>query len=402
MNNNENEISFIICTNDELYLEECRFYISHLMVPDEMNVSVISVSDAKSMAAGYNEAMRATGAKYKVYLHQDMFILNRRFILDILNVFRTDESIGAIGVAGAKRIPIDGRVWDALDLGGCYSIGSFSDVGYRAVKPDVECPIEKPEEAEYLDGMLIATSHDIDWDESIGGFHFYDVTQSINLRERGWKTVVVPQKEIWCFHDFGPLNLGTYDCYRKKFCECYPVYSYSFETDNTRIYDMCEKIASVLKDKFRMRQFDEIESILTDVGNAVYFNQDLIYVLLFMEIIRLESSFGLIKFSSYSGENDLFYSRVYDYQKIKFLLIRIMFGYEEIEKIAELVINGLYSPLAVAVVFLHSVPQDYSNLWYEIGKYISESGVITSDVWMNILECIQEYEENNMPSADGL
>ena len=36
------------------------------------------------MTSGYNNAMKKTDAKYKVYLHQDVFILNHNFLMDIL------------------------------------------------------------------------------------------------------------------------------------------------------------------------------------------------------------------------------------------------------------------------------------------------------------------------------
>ena len=76
------EICFIICTNDPVYAKECIYYIDHLKVPEGMQIDVLTVEEAKSLTAGYNEAMKYSRAKYKVYLHHDTFIVNPDFIRD--------------------------------------------------------------------------------------------------------------------------------------------------------------------------------------------------------------------------------------------------------------------------------------------------------------------------------
>ena len=102
---NDKEVCFIICSNNTLYMEECLYYIAHLNVPEGYRTDVLTIEDAASMTSGYNEGMRASGAKYKVYLHQDTFIVNKNFIQDFLDVFMQDETIGMIGMVGAPRLP---------------------------------------------------------------------------------------------------------------------------------------------------------------------------------------------------------------------------------------------------------------------------------------------------------
>lgn len=85
--NKKEEICFIICTNDLLYAEECIFYINRLKVPEDICVDILTVEDARSLASAYNEAMRYSKAKYKVYLHHDTFIVNPYFIHDCVKLF---------------------------------------------------------------------------------------------------------------------------------------------------------------------------------------------------------------------------------------------------------------------------------------------------------------------------
>ncbi len=252
----ELEIAFIVCTNNKKYMEECKFYIEKLYVPDGMEVSVIPIENPRSMTIGYNKAMKASSARYKVYLHQDMFIVNRNFIFDIADCFESDSNIGMIGVAGIRKLR-DASVWNSLDIGGCYSVGTFSGVGSIAVKPQINNPDSMYQEVDYIDGMLMASQYDIEWDEKIEGFHFYDVSQCERFRKSGYKVVVAKQDEIWTFHDFGPLNLKTYRNNQKKFCELYG-YNVEDDQDNTAVYELCETVAVALKPMFESRDFEKI------------------------------------------------------------------------------------------------------------------------------------------------
>lgn len=88
MQTNEKLISFIICANNSLYYEECVWYINNLHLPDGYEKDIICITEAESMAQGYNAAMESSNAKYKIYLHQDIFIYHRQFIEDILKIFQ--------------------------------------------------------------------------------------------------------------------------------------------------------------------------------------------------------------------------------------------------------------------------------------------------------------------------
>ena len=155
------EAAFIICTNSERYLEECMFYIGKLKVPEDVNVSVIPVRDANSMTSGYNKAMHSSDAKYKIYIHQDMFLTNTDFLFDILKCFRENDNLAMLGVAGTEHLQ-DADAWSSLDIGGCCSIGTFSGLGSVAVRPQVHNPDALYQEVDFIDGMLIATQYDLE------------------------------------------------------------------------------------------------------------------------------------------------------------------------------------------------------------------------------------------------
>ena len=68
------KMCFIICATNKTYLDECIYYIKKLNCPEKIEVEIVCINDAKSMCAGYNQGMNRSNAKYKVYLHQDVFI----------------------------------------------------------------------------------------------------------------------------------------------------------------------------------------------------------------------------------------------------------------------------------------------------------------------------------------
>lgn len=209
---NEKKFCFIVCTNKTDYFEECLAYLDRLEVPDGYEVEVLGVTEAKSMAAGYNEGMQASDAKYKIYLHQDVFIVYRGFLQSLLDIFKSGADIGMIGMVGSEKMPPDGVMWNGYRKGNLY--GAFSaEMPYENYRYALSDGLH---EVQAVDGLLMATSRDIAWREDIlDGWDFYDVSQSFEMLRAGYRVVVPEQKNPWCVHDDGILNLRMYDKYRR-------------------------------------------------------------------------------------------------------------------------------------------------------------------------------------------
>ena len=85
-------ILVVVCVNNEELFEQCERQIRNLLFPDYV-VQIFPIRDAKSMASAYNRAL-SYPAKYKVYIHQDTYLINREMFYLIL--FK-DEKLGLIG-----------------------------------------------------------------------------------------------------------------------------------------------------------------------------------------------------------------------------------------------------------------------------------------------------------------
>ena len=115
----EHKICFVMCVNDDAYAAEAVWYIRRLKIPDGYCVEWQCVKGAVSMTAGYNEAMKNSDARYKVYLHQDVMILEPDFIERMLHIFQ-DPSIGMFGMVGSRKLPENGVMWYAPCVGKVY------------------------------------------------------------------------------------------------------------------------------------------------------------------------------------------------------------------------------------------------------------------------------------------
>lgn len=268
---NNKKIAFIYCVNNRQLYEESVRYVRALHVPEGYEIEIIPIEGAKSITSGYNEAVKKTDAKYKVYLHQDVFIVNKDFIFDILAIFNENKQIGMIGTVGAKKIPTSGIWWEAKSKYGKVfesHTGTLSILSFQ----DVE---NKYEGVEAVDGLLMATQYDVRWREDIfDGWHFYDLSHCVEFLKIGYLIVVPQQSTPWCVHDCGIVNTRNgYEKYRNLFLDEYseflfPLVSILIPTYN-RPQLFKEALKSALDQTYRNTEIiicdDSTDSLTEDV-----------------------------------------------------------------------------------------------------------------------------------------
>lgn len=253
---NNRQIVFITCVNDEEEYAECRYYLERLRVPEGYGMDIISIQGAPSAAAGYNAGMKSSDAKYKVYLHQDVFVKNRDFISDMLAVFARDEQIGMLGMVGNRMR------WENMSYLMVWDTGKTIDSSkaYFFRFPEKE---EGYVEVNITDGLLLATQYDLYWREDIfDSWHFYDQAQCMEFKKAGYKVVVPWQQEAWCYHDNKTPDISFYFDYYERFlheygdCGDFPVtdkridgLAYGECQDNAQMEKNLQKMVEALFDK---------------------------------------------------------------------------------------------------------------------------------------------------------
>ena len=227
---NNQKISFIYCVNDQQIFEKSLQYIYSLKIPEGIEIDIISIEGAPSITAGYNQAMRESNAKFKVFLHQDVFITNRNFIFDIIQLFLENHKLGLLGVIGSKLIPKSCIWWESKSrYGKVYDShrGKMALLEFNEVEKDYESVAA-------VDGLLIATQYDIPWrDDLFDGWHYYDMSQAMEFIDAQYEVGIPRQDEPWVIHDCGTVNTNGFNQARELFIESYNnlklTYSHYFE-----------------------------------------------------------------------------------------------------------------------------------------------------------------------------
>lgn len=223
---NNNKISFIYAVNDPEKFKKSKSTVDRLKVPDGCEIEVISIEGAKSLSAAYNSGMNKSKAKYKVYLHQDVNILNENLLEDILKLFNEYPKLGLMGAVGAKTLPSNG-IWSESTERYGKAIESSAGFMRPLRNHDIEGDYES---VQAVDGFVMITQYDLPWREDIfKGWHFYDTSQCFEFLKTGYEVGVPKQEEPWFEHDCGAVDLTDYQESREIFLEHY-------SKDITRLY----------------------------------------------------------------------------------------------------------------------------------------------------------------------
>lgn len=357
----ENKIAFIICTNNKLYCDECVGYIDQLIVPEGYSTDVISITEADDICSAYNAAMKSSDAKYKIYLHHDVFIYNREFIKDILKLFQSDPSLGMLGVLGGINLPQNAVIWNAWNVGRTLSC-DFNKVYENTL---IQQEADNYVEVEAIDGMIMVTQYDLDWREDLNlGWDFYDISQSLEFRRRGYKIGVPYQKESWCMHDCGHSKLMSYDTAREIVLKEYnDFFSGEFEpVHNTEIYYYEEQLFSVISPLLMSKKPLEALRITRNMKMDIINSNNLQYALNILEIYEAEQ-IGEVKQDFLSNCNSWEILRdKYDY--IKFLIRHIEndTNPEYETNLINMIKNKTLSKQAVWIISKHSAVKNFEIL----------------------------------------
>jgi len=212
-------IAFVSCVNDETQYGICLQYINALQIPSGHTVEKIAVLGATSMAEGYQRAMEASTALYKIYLHQDVYLVHRGLLFELLHLFKTYPRLGMVGVVGPTRLNsrgrwvknlrhCHGRLWEYYRPSGLpaslfikHRLLHFGR--FRSFVGDYLAAVG-------VDGVFMATQYDVPWMNPLGGFELYEHVQAAEFIKSGLEVGIARQEAIWCLH-WGPLHERTFE-----------------------------------------------------------------------------------------------------------------------------------------------------------------------------------------------
>lgn len=211
------KICFIYCVNNDHFLFESLRSLKQLNIPDGFTVENRIIKNASGLTKAYNDAMKSSSAKYKIYLHQDMVVINPNFLNELIMMFLKYPQLGLIGVAGPKHLPPD-AYWPHASLSyGGFMLGDIPMVWNEATG-DYE-PVQA------VDGIAMMTQYDLPWREDIfKGWHFYDISQSLEFIKAGYEVGIPRQTSPWFSHRPHDSSMIGYEEDRQLFLAHYGNY----------------------------------------------------------------------------------------------------------------------------------------------------------------------------------
>jgi hypothetical protein len=158
-------ISWIVASHDLDVL------YANLVASLDWNVDeIVLVDDAPSIAVAYNEGQARAWYPVRCYVHHDVQVLDlSRLRAELLA--HTTPAVGMVGAQGSRTPALPW--WDGDTLGSVFD----ARVGAIDFGPGGPCAV--------LDGLLLATVHDVEWDETIPGWHGYDYDACRQMLARG-------------------------------------------------------------------------------------------------------------------------------------------------------------------------------------------------------------------------
>lgn len=312
---NDKKIAFIIAVNNERYFSECCYYISKLSIPDGFEIDILDIREAESMCGAYNAAMEMSDAKYKVYLHQDVFIIDKLFIVKLIDIFMSDDNIGLIGMMGARQLPSSGIAYYGFDIGLIES--QDPDMAYFL---SGDSHAERLNDVIAVDGLLMVTQHDLRWREDLfDKFDFYDISQSLEFVRHGYRVVVPVEKKPWVIHDCGFAKLANYERQRDI---CVSEYSEFFDgiSKYEFVYDaefesICKQMTLAAINAIESGNWDVVNTIAEGYSQNKWKDSELELI---CNINSMKDFF--VNFDSFETMKDV-------YIVLKFLMRRIEYGY---------------------------------------------------------------------------
>lgn len=216
---NDKKIAVIIYGTTENISLDLAESLWNLKIPEDYSFDVLYYADNSANKRAnkfsvYDLAVQNSDAKYKIYLDENVVVTNENAVLDLLKIFRSDETVAIVGVSGAVELSTHGiSLISSKRWGKCFA-------GIQKTLNDWGSDDNLCKDVEAADGFFFATQYDVPWRQDLFCDDFFGfAAQCAEFKKLGYKTVVVNQNAPWIWCKSNDLQFD--DTARKIFLEEY-------------------------------------------------------------------------------------------------------------------------------------------------------------------------------------
>ena len=222
----EKKFAFILCSKDRDAFQKTLIALQEVEIPSGFQAELVEIYGEDKIATMYNEAIRRSNAKYKIYINVDVAAFHRLLLYKIRECFALEPRAAILGLQGSE-LPMDG---DYLSAHKCY--GNYylqRDDGTIVPAGEEEIPLFA-QSVHVVDDSFWVTCEDCHWNENMQG-PFLLASYCTDVRKNGYRVVTVEQNlaidDIWVVFtnksnkDYWQTHRQEYDNYRQKFVQTY-------------------------------------------------------------------------------------------------------------------------------------------------------------------------------------
>ena len=153
------------------------------------HIEVIEIiNNGESLTKAYNRGLKQAKNDIVVFCHDDITVETKQWGNKLLKQFASNPEYGIIGVAGSKNMPVSGQWWE--DRKKMYGRVQHTHEGKSWLSSYSEDQGRELEEVVIVDGVFFAvdkTKTKVLFNETVEGFHFYEITYCFENYLKGVK-----------------------------------------------------------------------------------------------------------------------------------------------------------------------------------------------------------------------
>lgn len=214
-------ISLIICSRTPIVPESLVLNIKESIGIAYEIISVDNSQNQYSIFEAYNLGIKRSRFSYLCFIHDDILFYTPNWGEVLVKLFNLIPNLGCIGIAGAThKTKAPSGWWDVPKTESVLHLVEHVKNKSKKFISEGWADNEQYKEVAVVDGVFMAVkkSDNLQFDESIRGFHGYDLNLSLEAIKKGLKNII--SKEILLEHfSQGTINqnwvLATHAVHQK-------------------------------------------------------------------------------------------------------------------------------------------------------------------------------------------